>query len=82
MVYPTHPLLPLGVSFGPLLQEYRVPPEVHFPLTEGSNSEDHQNTITPLIFFAAQWSVSPTAQATHQTLICAVYCQEHARALD
>ena len=37
MVLPRHPLLPLRVSFEPLLQEYRLPLAVHFPLTEESN---------------------------------------------
>ena len=31
MVYPRHPLLPLAVSFGPLLQEYWLPSEVLTP---------------------------------------------------
>ena len=69
MLLARHPLLPLGVSFGPLLQEYRLPPEVHYPLTEESNTGNHQNTIRPLILFAAQWSVSPTAQASDHTII-------------
>ena len=34
-MYPRHPLLPLAVSFGPPLQEYWLPPEVHFPRTKG-----------------------------------------------
>ena len=72
MLYPRHPLLPLGVSFRPLLQEYRLPPEVHFPLTEGSNTEDHRNTTRPLILFTAEWSVSPITAASHHTLIRAV----------
>ena len=33
-MYLRHPLTPLGVSFGSLLQEYRLPLEAHFPLTE------------------------------------------------
>ena len=69
MVLPRHPLLPLGVSFGPLMYEYRLPPEVHFPLTEESNTGDDGNTTRPLILFAAQWSVSPIAPASHYTLI-------------
>ena len=32
-MYRRHQLLPLGVSFGPLLQEYRLPPEVNCPST-------------------------------------------------
>ena len=59
----------VGSLLGPLLQEYRLPPEVHFPLTEGSNTGDHRNTSRPLILFAAQWSVSPIAPACHHTLI-------------
>ena len=35
MVYPGHPLLPLRVSFGPLLQEYWLPAEVHLSRTKG-----------------------------------------------
>ena len=34
-MYPRHPLLPLAVSFRPLLQEYWLPPDVHFPRTKG-----------------------------------------------
>ena len=64
------PKFPLGGSFGPLLQEYRLPPEVCFPLTEESNTGDHRNTTRPLIFSAAQWSVSPIAPASHNTLVC------------
>ena len=82
MVYPRHPPLPLEVSFGALLQEYWLPPEVHFPVTEGSNTGDHRNTTRPLILFAAQWSVSPIAPASHHTLICTLSYQEGAHALD
>ena len=53
-MYPRHPLLPLEGFFGPLLQEYRLPLEVHFPLTEGTNTGDHQNTTRALILFAAK----------------------------
>ena len=68
MVCPTHPLLPLGVSFGPLLQEYWPPLEVHFPLHQGtSNPEDNRNTTRPLILFAAQWLVRGIAPASHHT---------------
>ena len=69
MLYHRHPLLPLRVSFGPLLQEYRLPPQVHFPLTEESNTGDHRSTTRPLILFVAQWSVSSFAPASHHTLI-------------
>ena len=34
-MYPRHPVPPLAVSFGPLLQDYWLPPEVHFPGTKG-----------------------------------------------
>ena len=67
-MFPRRPPLPLGVSFGPLLHEYRFFPEVHFPLTEESNTPHHQNTTRPLTLFAAQWSVSPTAQASSCTV--------------
>ena len=69
MVYPRQPLLPLGISFGPLLQECRIPPEVHFSLTKDSNTGDHRNTTRPLILFAAQWSVRPIAPASHRAII-------------
>ena len=51
---------PAGVS---------APSQVHFPLTEKSNTGDHQNTTRPLILFAAQWSVSPIAPASHHAII-------------
>ena len=35
LVYPRHRLLSLRVSFGPLLQKYLLPPEVHLPRTKG-----------------------------------------------
>ena len=82
MVLPGRPLLPSGVSSGPLLQECMLLPEVHFPLTEESNIGDHRNTTNPLIMFAAQWSVSPTAQASPPTLLCSVQYQERAHKLD
>ena len=69
MVYPRHPLLQLGVFFGLFLQEYRLPPEVHFPLTEESNTGDHRNTTRPLILFAAQSQVSPIAPISHGAII-------------
>ena len=69
VVCPKHSFLLLRVSFGPLLQEYRVFPEVRFPLTEESNTGDHRNTTRPLILFAAQWSVSPIAPAFKYTFI-------------
>ena len=69
MVYPRHPLLPFGVFFRPLLQEYRLPPEVHFPLTQETNTRDHLNTTRPLIMFAAQRSVTPTAPACDLAII-------------
>ena len=68
-MYPKHPFPPLEVSFGPLLQDYRLPPEVHFPHTEESNTGDHQNTTRPLTLVAAQWSVSPIAPASHRPII-------------
>ena len=55
MVLPRHALLLLGGSSGPLLQEYRLPLEVHFPPTEENNTGHHPNTTRPLIMFAAQW---------------------------
>ena len=82
MVPPRHPWLPLRASLGPLLQEYRLPPEVHFPLTEGNNTGDHQNTTRPLILFATPWSVSPIAPASHHTSIRTVQYQERAHTLD
>ena len=66
---PQTSLLSFGVSFGPLLQEHRLSLEVHFPLTEESNTGDHLNTTRPLILFAAQWSVSPIAQASPRAII-------------
>ena len=81
MVYPGHPLLPLTGSFGPLLQEYRLPPEVHFPLTKREATLSILGT-PPLILFAAQWSVSPIGPASNHTLIRAVYHQERAHAPD
>ena len=66
---PRHPLLPSGVSFGPLVQEYRLPREVHYPLTEESNTRDHQNATRPLILFAAKLWVSPISPASRHTLI-------------
>ena len=69
MAPPRHPLLPLRVSFEPLLLEYRLPPEVHFLLTEESNTGDHWNTTRPLIMFAAKLLLSPTAPASQRTLI-------------
>ena len=69
VVYRRHPLLPLGVSFRPLLPEYRRPPEVHFSLTEESNLGDHRNTTRLLILVAAKWSVSPIAPASHRAVI-------------
>ena len=77
-----HPFFLLGVSYGPLLQEYRLPQEVHFPLTEESNIWDQRNATSPLIMFAGQWSVSSTAPASHPTLICTMQYQERAHALD
>ena len=59
----------LGASFGPLLEEYRLPPEVHFLLTEESNPGHHQNTTRPLILFAAELSVSPIAPASDAAII-------------
>ena len=58
------PLLSFGVFFRPFLQEYRLPPEVYFPLNEESNSGDHRNTTRPLIIFAALWWLSPTNPAS------------------
>ena len=34
VVLPGLPLLPFGVSFGPLLQQYRLPLEAHFPVAK------------------------------------------------
>ena len=45
------------------------PAEVPFPLTEESDTGDHRNTIRPLILFVAQWSVSPTAPASHRAIM-------------
>ena len=68
MVYPKHPHLPWGVSFGPLLQEYWLPPGGTLAPHQGrSNTEDRWNTTRPLILFAAQWSVRPIAPASHHT---------------
>ena len=82
MVYPRHPLLALGVSFRPVLQEYWYPPEEHFPLSEESHNGDQKDTPRPLIFFAAPWLVSSIAPASHHTLISTVQYQERAHALD
>ena len=69
MVPPGQSLLPLGVSFGPRLQAYWLLPEVHFPPTEGSNTEGHRSTKWPLIWIASKWSVSPTTTASHRAII-------------
>ena len=71
VVSPTHPLLRLRVTFWPLMQEYRLRLEVHFPFTEESNTADHQNTTRPLTLFAAEWSVSPIALAFDRAIILA-----------
>ena len=42
MVLPRHPLLPLKVSFGPPLQEYSLPTEIHFLLSEKGNTWHHR----------------------------------------
>ena len=60
---------PVGNLLGPLLQEYRLLLEVHFPLTEEKNTWDDQNTTRPLILFAALWLVSPIAPASHPAII-------------
>ena len=65
MVYPRHLLLPLGVSFGPLLQNYWLPPEPHLPCTKGGATL--RILTRPLILFAAQWSVRPIAPASNHT---------------
>ena len=59
----------LAVSFRPLLEEYWLPPEVHFPPAEESNLGGDQNTTGPLIGSGVQWSVSPTTAATHGAII-------------
>ena len=43
---------------------------VHFPLTEEGNTGDYRNTTGPLIFFAAQWSVSPIVKAVGILFCC------------
>ena len=68
MVCPRHLVLPLAFSFGPLLQEYWLPPEGTLPPHQGrSNTEDRRNTTRRLILFAALWSVRPIAPAYHLT---------------
>ena len=71
MLYPIHPLLSLGVSFGPPLQEYLSPQEVHSPRAKGDATSSLETT-RPLMLFAAQWSAGPFAPASHHTLIRAV----------
>ena len=60
---------PFKVSFGPLLQEYRLLPGVHFPLTEKNNTGDHWNTTRPLVMLAAEWTVSTRARASYHSII-------------
>ena len=58
-------LLPLGVSFGSPLQEYRLSPEVHFPVMEEVNTEYNKaayHVCSPMV-------VTPTAPASQRAII-------------